>query len=388
MNSQPCHPQRRGAGPSHQYSTILSAILALLLLSTACPREPGPRGKGRSTTTQAMGMGGWPPPDPTPEPEPSAAVDHLLGFRTPTRLALARDGVLYVSDTGRGAVARVSLEGRRLGTLSGFVRPLGIALFEPPQGDSVRVCRICVPPRRGERCHPVGQGLVKQFAAGRPARNKWCQTVSNPGGRVYVGDQADGAVRILAAGAVVGHLGAGAGEFLQPNAIAVTSDGIVYVADSKARAVKVYDYQGESLGSFGTMGDGGQLGFPTDLVLNEQAGELYVSDFAARRIVAFDLEGRWVRDIAAPPNDSGDPAFFRPAGLGSDADGNLYVVDNALASVAMLDPDGNLLATIGYRNGKYWTGELSVPVDAVATGGRVYVTSSRAGRVSVFEVTP
>jgi DNA-binding beta-propeller fold protein YncE len=164
----------------------------------------------------------------------------------------------------------------------------------------------------------------------------------------------------------------------------------VYVVDSALHRVAMYGWDGVQTGVFGSWGYGnGQFDFPTDVVVNESASEVYVADFFNERIAVFDLAGTWLRNLWAPDNDAGDPIFLRPSGLGLDAQGSLYVVDGALACVVVMDGAGALIDVFGYRSGSgYWTGEMMVPIDAASDGTRVYVTSSKEGSVNVFEVSP
>lgn len=187
---------------------------------------------------------------------------------------------------------------------------------------------------------------------------------------------------------LAGMLGAGPGEFVKPTGIAVSSDGVVYVADGGTNAVLVYDHQGTHQGAFAAFGNGGLLQLPSDIALNENLGEVYVSDFFGRRIAVYDLYGQWLRNIIAPPNDMGDPLYLRPVGLGLGAEGRLYVTDPGLCVVAVLDSMGTLLETYGYQQSRYWTGELSIPVDVIANSTHAFVVSNRTGRVATFEVTP
>lgn len=206
---------------------------------------------------------------------------------------------------------------------------------------------------------------------------------------VWVADESTGAVHVFRDGAPAGYLGAGPGEFVKPNGVAATASA-VYVVDSAQHRVATYGWDGVQTGVFGSWGFGnGQFDFPTDVVVNESAGEVYVADFFNERIAVFDLAGTWLRNLAAPNNDAGDPIFYRPSGLGLDTQGRLYVVDGALACVVVMDGAGALIDVFGYRTGTgYWTGEMMVPVDAASDGTRVYVTSSKDGRVDVFEVSP
>jgi DNA-binding beta-propeller fold protein YncE len=281
----------------------------------------------------------------------SQVIDQWGGLKKPSRIAISPDGRIFVSDTLRGVVAILDPVGRRVGTLTGLNEPLGVAA-------SARTRRRCT----------GGCGL-------------YCRNVTTK--MAYAGDQRDGSVWVYENGEPTRTLGAGAGEFLKPNGIAVTRSQVVYVVDSEAGHIKVFAPNGTLDKTFGSASWGW---YPTDIALNETSGELYVADHLNRSILVFDLDGVWLRYLSAPNNDQGDPAFYRIAGIGIGPSGNLYVVDSALSSVTVLTPDGALIDIIGYQFGSYWTGELNVPIDAATDGNQVYVTSSNDHMVKVFEV--
>ena len=315
-------------------------------------------------STHALGMGlGWGDDCETTTFQ-SQVVDQIGLFKSPSRITLTDTGKLYVSDTGGGFVGIYDLAGVRVGTLKGVERPLGVAVLETTN----IATPVCLDPKKNKKC------------------KKWSDSSSTDLNYVWVGDETDGSVRIFENGELSDHfLGSGPGEFSKPNGIAVTSDK-VYVVDSGTHQVVVYDSAGNYTGAFGSQGFGdGELDFPADIVISESTSEIYVADFRNRRIAVFDLGGTWLRNIGAPPNDDGDPIFYRPSGIGIDFNGNLYVVDNALSCVVVMDSYGTLLEAFGYQNGCYWTGELKVPIDAATDGSHVYVTSSKHRHVNVFE---
>ena len=281
----------------------------------------------------------------------SQVIDQWGGLKKPSRIAIAPDGRVFVSDTLRGVVAILDSVGRRVGTLTGLDEPLGVAA-------STRTKRRCT-----GSCTRRCRDVITDMA--------------------YVGDQRDGSVRVYENGEPTRALGAGAGEFLKPNGIAATREQVVYVVDSEARNIKIFAPDGTLDNTFGSTE---WEWYPTDIALNEMTGELYVADHLNRNIQVFDFDGVWQRYLSAPDNDQGDPAFYRIAGLGIGPSGNLYVVDSALSSVSILTPGGALVDIIGYQFGSYWTGELNVPIDAATDGIQVYVTSSNDHMVKVFEV--
>jgi DNA-binding beta-propeller fold protein YncE len=290
------------------------------------------------------------------------AVNNIGGFKSPTRIATTESGKIYITDHRKSAVVILDDEGKKLNTLYGFKAPLGVAVHET--APVVNCEKYKVKKKKEDKCKnpTVTEGQIL----------------------LYVGDEGDGSVKIFKDSKKYGALGSGRGEFIMPNAIAVTSDLTVFVVDSKANQIKKYDNTGTLQTTFGSE----SLNFPTDIALNELTGELYVTDFYNERIRTYDFDGNWVRDIFAPNNDDGDPLFFRPVGLGIDSTGNLYVVDNALSCVVKISNQGIRLDTIGYANGEYWTGELSLPIDVAVTGNRIFVTSNKDQKIKVFEVTP
>jgi DNA-binding beta-propeller fold protein YncE len=327
----------RGGRFPHRPTRFGSSVAKLLLLA----------GLIVSPAAEPMLIGAAVPP-PAFQPE---IVDQWGGFRKPSRIAVANDGRVYVADSRRGAVGIFDPDGRRVGTLTGVDAPLGLAV-------SVL-----------NRCGSFGCA---------------CQAVKT----TYVGDEREGSVSVFEDGVFRRKLGIGAGEFIKPNGIAVTPDQVIYVVDSEARSIKIFNPKGELHATFGSRGyENGQVEYPVDVARNAMTGELYVADYGNRRIAVYAHDGTWLRNLWAPLNDQGDAAFFRIAGVEVGPSGNLYIVDSALSSVSILTPDGDLVDIIGYENGSYWTGQLNVPVDAATDGRSLYVTSSMDRLVKVFGTT-
>jgi DNA-binding beta-propeller fold protein YncE len=329
------------------------------------------------------------------------AEDNCPGVHNPTRWdrgGVSTAGPDEIGDacqcgdvSGDGKITNVDFAQIRAFIVSGYTTPPTAAFVADKcdvsgdqQCNNVDFARVRAAIVGGVNHNPV----IIQSCAGQP------ELAVPPDGDssatwVWVADESTGAVRVFRNGESAGYLGSGPGEFGKPNGVAATSS-TVYVVDSAQHRVAMYGWDGVQTGVFGSWGYGnGQFDFPTDVVVDESAGEVYVADFFNQRIAVFDLAGAWLRNLAAPANDAGDPIFYRPSGLGLDAQGSLYVVDGALACVVVMDGAGALIDVFGYRSGSgYWTGEMMVPVDAASDGTRVYVTSSKDGRVDVFEVSP
>ncbi|HEY3359613.1 MAG TPA: fibronectin type III domain-containing protein, partial [Polyangia bacterium] len=166
-----------------------------------------------------------------------------------------------------------------------------------------------------------------------------------------------------------GALGAGAGEFGAPVAIAV-ADGRVYVADRAAGRVKVYDLRGAPVGSFAA-------GLPLSVAVPAGADEVYVGDAASGVVRVFTRAGVALRTI-------GDAqSLTRVGGVAVGRDGTVYVVDSFQSQVAVFSHAGRLQGGFGeYGAGP---GLLRVPMDVALDGqGRLVVTNTENARLERF----
>lgn len=352
--------------------------VALLLVCTFGCGEEAVDLSALARTSEAMGMA-LPSADPTRVTLESQALQHLGGFPSPMRLTLAEDGLLYVVDSRTGIVSQLDpASGARRDVVEGLQHPLGLAVNLSPGGPEVfRKC-MRLPPQLAARSPRCLEGLPG-------VRNAQWNRRSTP--RIYVGESADGSVRAYEKGKERFRLGAGGGEFVKPNAIAVDADGSVYVVDSDAAVIKVYSDDGQPKFTFGATPEG-RLDYPTGLVIDSNRGVVYVSEFGRGVVEVFDLEGTWLETLQPPLNEQGEAIVLHLAGLGLEPDGTLLLVDNGLGCVARMSPSGALQGAVGYREKRYWTGELVLPLDAASDGKRMYVASNGAKRISVFEVTP
>ncbi len=98
----------------------------------------------------------------------------------------------------------------------------------------------------------------------------------------------------------------GAGVLKVPHGVAVGGDGRVYVSDSGAHRVLVFNQAGEEVARFGTRGlIRGSFDSPRGLVFNE-AGELIVLDHANHRGIIVSPDGEYVDAF-------GPRSYIRPA---------------------------------------------------------------------------
>jgi DNA-binding beta-propeller fold protein YncE len=124
-----------------------------------------------------------------------------------------------------------------------------------------------------------------------------------------------------------------------PQDVAYAMTGNIYVADGNSRRIAVFSAStGDFLFDFdGSDRPDGNLAMPQALAIGPDA-RLYVADSAADVISVFDLSGSWVSTIGAGLNNPTDLAFS--------ADGNLYVADMGNNRIHVITTSGALVRDI------------------------------------------
>jgi len=174
----------------------------------------------------------------------------------------------------------------------------------------------------------------------------------------------------------------GNGELQRPTGLALDPEsGRVYVADTRANEIKVYDIQGRLVERFGNAGaEAGQLNSPTYIAVSD--GRVYVTDTLNARIQVFDTAGRWLRVIGERGHYIGN--LTRPKGIAISRDGLLFVVESYYDTLLVYDRDGEFLMPIGGPGSA--PGEFMLPAGVwLDDRGRVYVSDMLNGRIAVFQ---
>lgn len=155
----------------------------------------------------------------------------------------------------------------------------------------------------------------------------------------------------------------------------------LYVLDSKRHRITVFDGNGTVLRHFGDNGHGnGQFNFPTHLTLAGD-GTLLVTDALNFRVQALSPSGDFRWQFGHHGNGSGD--FAAPKGVAVDAGGHYYVVDALFDAVQIFDQTGQLLLAFGERGER--PGQLTLPRGLfISTEDKVYVADAFNRRVQVF----
>lgn len=159
--------------------------------------------------------------------------------------------------------------------------------------------------------------------------------------------------------------------------VAFDADGNIYVAESGAKRVQVFDPERRLVTSWGESGSGdGQFIKPIGLALDSQRN-VYVLDYDRGDIQKFDNSGKWLATFG----DSGDARLREAAYLTIDLEDTIWVADNT--RILALTTDGTFLREIG--SGGDGPGQFDEVIDVtVDVNGVVYVADLGHGWIQAF----
>jgi tripartite motif-containing protein 71 len=236
------------------------------------------------------------------------------GRGRPARLYLAALAVSAPLLIGCGAdnPAVVKLRRASADCPGGAVTSLGARALASTQGHRTANCPYDTATGIGK----PGEGVFRQPEAIAVSRT----------GQVYVADQFSHLVQIFSStGAFEGQWGSGGsgpGQFGPVGGLAIDSHGDVYLVDSAYDRVEKFTAGGRLITSWGSRGTGvGQFQFGGGGGSYEPAGGgiavgrsyVYVSDTANNRIERFTLDGSGARVLVGPGTGAGE--VLRPHGL-------------------------------------------------------------------------
>jgi len=237
-------------------------------------------------------------------------------FDTPSGLALDGDGNLYVADTGNHAIRKISKRGE-VTTLAGD----GTPGYRDGAG------------RQAQFDGPMGVAVSRR-------------------GRVFVADTYNDRIRVIEPDGTVGTLagngkpgfadGAAAiAQFDTPTALALDAQGVLWVADTRNKSLRRVEADGDvSTLALAPSADGqNPLVRPAALAITHD-GLFYVADQAMGMTLQIRRDGNW----AVLSGDTQEQRLSRPAGLALGGDGSLYVTDATSHRLHRIAPAATPLA--------------------------------------------
>jgi DNA-binding beta-propeller fold protein YncE len=174
------------------------------------------------------------------------------------------------------------------------------------------------------------------------------------------------------------------GDLQRPSSVAFDpSQRRLYVGDSKAHVVHVFNEQGTKVASLGSLGGGpGQFNSPTHLAMTPQ-GDVVVTDALNFRVEVFGTDGQYRYQLGRIGDGAGN--FAAPKGVAVDRDGHIYVADAMFDAVQIFDAEGRLLLGFGeqgQQSGQFWIPN-GLYIDEEQ---RLFVADAYNRRIQVFRI--
>lgn len=175
----------------------------------------------------------------------------------------------------------------------------------------------------------------------------------------------------------------GKGQLQRPTGLAYEPRSRrLFVCDTQAHQVKVFDLEGKLLSTIGDHGEGpGQFNYPTHIaVLHEK---LYVSDTLNARVQVISTStGRYLGTVGKRGLFLGN--LVRPKGIASDSEHNIYVIESYHDYLLVYNRRGEFLLPIGGVGAG--AGSFHLPAGVwIDARNRVFVADMLNGRVAVFQ---
>lgn len=175
----------------------------------------------------------------------------------------------------------------------------------------------------------------------------------------------------------------GKGQLLRPTGLAYEpKTKRLFVADTQAHQIKVFDLDGILLSTIGDHGEGpGEFNYPTHIAVAHE--KLYVSDTLNARVQVISTPtGRYLGSVGKRGLFLGN--LVRPKGVATDSEHNIYVIESYHDYLLVYNRRGEFLLPIGGVGGG--AGNFHLPAGVWVDGrNRVFVADMLNGRVAVFQ---
>ena len=200
-------------------------------------------------------------------------------------------------------------------------------------------------------------------------------------GKIYVCDTVSNGIEILNLDEKTFEYfrPSGNGQLINPINIDLSSDGKMYVADSRRGQVLIFDKQKKFIAAIGSQGEL----TPTDVKLWDD--KIFVCDLKTHAIRVYQASDlTYLYSLPKEVSKDGKNQLFSPTNFDIDSSGNIYVSDMGDFIVKKLSPEGELLKTFGSHGDAL--GQLARPKGvAVDKEGRVYIVDAAFENVQVFD---
>ncbi len=314
-------------------------------------------------------------------------------LKMPEGVATSSTGEVYVADT---ANSRVSKWG---GSSSGL-NLVHTTIYDPSTGEVIESRT----PAAGAAKEETGSSYTFKTAFGNEGEES--HKVHEPdgvavtsNGDVYVADTKDSRVEEYSAtGSYItsfGKEGTGNGEFKHPEGIAVATNGDVYVADTGNNRVQQFEESGKYVAQFGNSGTTEEKVLSPSGVAVEPSGDVWVvngsktEEIDSYRVHEYNEQGKYVRRFGEELEKVFDKCEYldagwdkTPHGIAVAANGDVYLADTGDDCIGEFNEEGKYIRRFGSEGSG--NGQFKEPEDVSIVDGRVYVMDTGNDRVQEF----
>lgn len=254
------------------------------------------------------------------------------------------------------------------------------AVFYPPAPDLPRIQHLLT--LSGERdMAPPKSGFAAFILGDEDTSQQLSQPygVAMHDGKIYVADTGAGAIAIFNLNKKSYSLlsGSGNGRIQRPINIRIDTDGSKYITDTQRDQILVFDRQDRFVRALGSAGEFR----PVDVAIT--GDRLYVTDLNHHQIRVLDKKSGKTLDVFGKPG-SGDGELFHPTNIALGIDGDLYVVETSNYRVQRFTTRGEFVRTYGAVGST--PGSFARPKGiAIDRAGRMYVGDAAFENVQVFD---
>lgn len=203
----------------------------------------------------------------------------------------------------------------------------------------------------------------------------------NKAGKIYVTDTAAADVHVWDPKnkEATSFIKKGAKYFYKPISVTTDATGRIFISDSQGDKVAVFDNEYNIIAYLEPEEPFKQ---PSGIAVNDKTNRLYVTDTHNHNIVIFELDTlKYLTSIGKRGKEEGE--FNFPSHLTTDDDGKLYVVDTMNARVQIFDSEGNFLQTFGQFGDA--PGMFARPKGiGLDSEGHIYVVDAAFNNVQIF----
>jgi uncharacterized protein (TIGR03663 family) len=268
-------------------------------------------------------------------------VIQLSNVNNPRNLAVAKDGSIYVADTGNSRMVKFNPKGEKLLAWGGktpdgqqkanpgtFNEPWGIALDADQN-----VLVVDTWNHRIQKFSPDGKFIQEWGTAGVAADGMdrfWGPRgiAVSKAGVIYVTDT--GNKRVIAFSpegkALFMFDSTGDAALNEPVGIAVSPDGNVLVADTWNLRVAIFSPAGKYITSFSVQAWTNDSLENKPYIAADQSGQVYITDPGSSRVIRFSPEGKPLFAFGKLGMD--EKSFGLPIGIAADSEDRIWVIDS------------------------------------------------------------